>query len=182
MAKKTESTMSDEGKGIASDIGQGEITNLPGKVAAFDAFESVPTFVPGKNLEEGMTLRGRFKLTKRVYSEKFQGNKRDESGRKYRDLHVLTDSKGRDYGIWSVGKLGAAMGHLVQGDYIEVTYEGRDEKPLKEGNSPAHNFSFKGVSVTGAPLVADWNADEEDLPVGTGVRLNSDAVQASASA
>jgi hypothetical protein len=181
MAKKEKNTITDEGTARAempSDIGQGDFSNLPAQVTDFNAFENIPCFVPGKNLEEGMTLKGRFRLTKRVFSEKFTAGKKDEAGRKYRDLHILTDAKERAFGIWSVGKLNAAMSHLVLGDYIEVTYEGKDLESLRPGQSPAHHFSFRGVGVNGQPLVADWNREtlEDEAPESPGYRTERDAL------
>jgi len=140
--------------------------DLTASAKEVDPFESIPTVVPGKpGFEEGETLAGKFVRTKRIYSDKFTAGKVDETTKKtYRDLHVLMDSAGTTYGIFSVGALGAAFKCLVPGDYIEVTNTGRAEKALRPGQTPPYTFSFKGVGANGGKLVFDWdkiNSEDE---------------------
>ena len=52
-----------------ADIGIATEAELQG-LKEYNPFAAIPCFVPGKNLEEGMTLTGRVKLTKRVYSDR----------------------------------------------------------------------------------------------------------------
>ena len=141
---------------IPADLGAADETVM-NSLQAYDPYATIPTFVPGKNFEEGMTLVGRVKHTRRVFSNKFTAGKKDKEGNIYRDLHTLTDMKGRDFGIWSVGKLGI-LAMLPAGSLIAITYLGRDAEALKPGQAPAHNFGFKGENL---PSV-DWNAEEDD--------------------
>lgn len=121
--------------------------SLAKSLKKLDPMEEIPSFVPGKNLEVGMSLAGRYLHTKRVYSEKFTAGKRDASGRKYRDLHVLADVKsGAKFGIWSVGQLGIIFDRArpatseKPGQYMVVKYTGLAKEALRQGESPAHEF------------------------------------------
>lgn len=166
MAKenKKQETAPDEAAAPMVDFGGVDAT-LTAQAKEVDPFESIPTVVPGKpGFEEGKTLAGRYVRTKRVVSDKFEAGKIDaETGEKYRDLHILRSANGVVYGIWSVGALGAAMKCLNLNDYIEVTYTGLGEKPLRPGQGKPHTFKFKGVAAAGGPLVFNWD-DQDELP------------------
>lgn len=123
--------------------------DLAAKLTEADPMENIPTFVPGKpGFEKGVTLAGYFVRTKRVYSEKLAAAKRDEAGRKYRDLHILKDVKGRNLGIWGVGQLDYAMARVAANQLIAITYEGQIGKPLRAGQSVPHKFTFKGLDLS----------------------------------
>lgn len=143
-------------------IGLADAT-LSGKLRELDPMEQIPSFVPGKNLEKGQTLAGRYVGTKRVLSEKFKGGKRNADGKKYRDLHTLRDVKsGEKFGIWSVGALGIIFDRAraetaeQPGQYLELKYLGQDGKPIREGESPSHEFDVKSNEELGerAPAAA----------------------------
>ena len=136
-----------------------EVEGTPGAVAGsdvgatphgveFDAADpgsNMPSFVPGKNWEEGQTLAGRFIRTDRVYSNKFKAGKTDPvSKKKYRDLHVLEDmSNNILFGIWSVGMLGNYFDQVPSEAPVSITYTGLGDKPLQEGQSCPHTFEYK---------------------------------------
>lgn len=134
--------------------------DLIAKLTEADPLESVPTFVAGKpGFEAGATLAGTFVRTKRVYSDKLMGGKKDEAGRKYRLLHLLRDHKGRQFGIWGVGQLDYAFSRVAPGTFLAVVYNGQTGKPIRAGQSAPHSFTFKGVDLAfdyeGAEVPAD---------------------------
>lgn len=132
---------------VPSDIGAVP-ADLAAKLTEADPMENVPTFVPGKpGLEVGATLAGAFVRTKKVYSDKLMGGKRDETGRKYRTLHLFRDHKGRQFGIWGVGQLDYALTRVEPGTFLAVTYNGQSGKPIRAGQSAPHSFTFKGVNL-----------------------------------
>ena len=138
-------------EGTALPAGVGVIPkNLAADLKEVNPFESIPTLTPGKpGLEAGATVGGYYVRTKRVYSDKFVTSKRDNDGRKYRDLHILRDvATGKNFGIWGVGQLDFTMQLVAPNQLIEITYEGKAEKALRPGESPAHSFSFRGVDAT----------------------------------
>lgn len=133
----------EKAENLASELGRDDET-MTSKLKVADPFENIPTFTPSKaGFEQGRSFAGTYQLTKRIYSEKFTAGKRDVDGRMYRDLHVLEDSKGRKFGLWSVGQLGYMFTKLDKGTYIKITYTGKSEKSLKAGQSPSHEFKFE---------------------------------------
>lgn len=123
--------------------------DLVAKLTEADPMENAPTFVPGKpGFEVNATLAGTYVRTKRVYSEKLMGGKKDDSGRKYRELHMFKDHKGRGFGIWGVGQLDYALSRVEPGTFLAVQYLGQTGKPLRAGQSAPHAFSFKGVNLS----------------------------------
>jgi hypothetical protein len=140
-------TLINEGLNVPADLGSVP-AELATKLTTADPLEQTPTFVPNKpGFEAGATLGGVYIRTKRVYSDKLMGGKRDDAGKKYRELHILRDSKGRHFGIWGVGQLDWAFARIAPGQYIAVTYEGMVGKPLRPGQSAPHAFTFKGVDL-----------------------------------
>lgn len=130
---------------------------LAAKLTEADPMENVPTFVPGKpGLEVGATLAGTFLRTKKVYSDKLMGGKRDEAGRKYRTLHLFRDHAGQQFGVWGVGQLDYALTRVQPGTFLAVTYNGQTGKPIRAGQSAPHSFTFKGVN-----LAFDYDAGAE---------------------
>lgn len=131
----------EEAQAMAEELGRDD-DNM-GELKETDPFEEIPTFTPGKpGFEEGRSFAGNFCYTKRVYSEKFLAGKKDQDGKKYRDLHVLEDKNGKKFGLWSVGQLGFMFSKVEAGQYIKVVYDGKSEAALKPGQSPSHNFKF----------------------------------------
>jgi len=121
---------------------------LAAKLTEADPMENVPTFVPGKpGLEVGATLAGTFLRTKKVFSDKLMGGKRDEAGRKYRTLHLFRDAANQQFGIWGVGQLDYALTRVQPGTFLAVTYNGQTGKPIRAGQSAPHSFTFKGVNL-----------------------------------
>lgn len=140
---------------VPSDIGAIP-AELAAKLVEADPMENVPTFVPGKpGLEVGATLAGTFIRTKKVYSDKLMGGKKDELGRKYRTLHLFRDAQNRQFGIWGVGQLDYALTRVEPGTFLAVTYNGQAGKPIRAGQSVPHSFTFKGVNLS-----FDWSAEE----------------------
>lgn len=140
-------TLINEGLNVPADLGAVP-SEVAQKLTVADPLEQTPTFVPNKpGFEAGTTLGGIFVRTKRVYSDKLMGGKRDEAGKKYRELHILKDTKGRHFGIWGVGQLDWALARVNPGQYIAITYEGMVGKPLRPGQSAPHSFTFKGVDL-----------------------------------
>lgn len=132
---------------------------LAAKLTEADPMENVPTFVPGKpGLESGATLAGTFLRTKKVYSDKLMGGKRDEAGRKYRTLHLFRDAANQQFGIWGVGQLDYALTRVQPGTFLAVTYNGQTGKPIRAGQSAPHSFTFKGVN-----LAFDYDAVEAEV-------------------
>lgn len=126
-----------------------------------DPFESIPHVYPGKpGCEKGKTFKGTFVRTKRIFSDKFNNPKIDPvTGDSYRDLHIFHNTKKDiDFGIWSVGKLGAIMRGVQPGAYLEVTYLGQEGQPLKKNQDPPHEFAIKGCNADGSKLRFDWDA------------------------
>jgi hypothetical protein len=113
-----------------------------------DPFGTIPQFNPGKpGMEAGKTLAGYFQRSKACYSEKLSGNKRDASGRKFRMLHIFRDHKNRAFGIWGVGSLDFVMALVAPNQFISIQYLGKAKEALKPGQSPAHEFAYKGVNL-----------------------------------
>jgi hypothetical protein len=167
--KVEETNLTDEPR--RSDLNFGEIPNeMEQQLKEVDPLQNIPTFVPGKpGFEEGDKLGGYYVGTKRVYSDKFTAGKRDETGRIYRDLHILRHPKHGRFGIWSVGSLGFVMERLAPNEYIVVEYTGLAEKALKPGQSAPHTFRFKGVNLD-LDTNTMGNADElEGRTAGTGI-------------
>jgi hypothetical protein len=141
---------------IPSDIGAIP-ADLATKLTEADPMENAPTFVPGKpGFEVNDTLAGTYVRTKRVYSDKLMGGKRDDAGRKFRELHMFRDHKGRSFGIWGVGQLDYALSRVEPGTFLAVQYRGQIGKPIRAGQSVPHAFEFKGVNLN-----FDWNAADE---------------------
>jgi hypothetical protein len=140
-----EITNGEEHKALAQDIGRVD-PEMEKNLVEVDPFENIPSFTPGKpGFETGVTFAGTYVNTKRVYSEKFLAGKKDVDGRKYRDLHILRDSKNRNFGLWSVGQLAYMFSKLEAGNYVQVTYDGLANEAIKAGQSPSHEFTFKTV-------------------------------------
>lgn len=150
--------------GLPGNLGK-KSKNAP-KIVIADPFETPPSVVPGKpGFEEGETLCGNYLRTKRIYSNKFKGNKRDSQNRKYRDLHIFTDIvTGEKFAIWGVGQLDKVLPMLRKpvdgkpGQYLELTYTGLATESLVEGQNPPHTFEF--ATAEGETLNAD-SADDD---------------------
>lgn len=130
----------------------------PDTTAAVETAELIknnPAFVVDKNWSIGAKLAGRYLGTSRVYSEKFTAGKVETAegpnkGKKFRDLHNLVDTKGNEFGIWSVGTLGELFSRLPRNAYVVLTYTGRAEEALKPGQTPPYTFDIqieKGVRL-----------------------------------
>ena len=131
---------------IPADWGQVS-EEMSTQLEVVDAFKTIPSVTPGKDFVAGRTLAGYFVATKRCYSEKLAGNKRDATGKKYRDLHIFRDAKGNKFGIWGVGVLDFTMGLIAPNQYMAITYNGKEKVALKQGQTPPHSFTFKGVGI-----------------------------------
>lgn len=168
MAKKTKEELQSEEdertkETLAAMAGVGEVdAELSASSNEVDAFESMPTVTPGKpGFDDGKTLAGTFVRTKRVENENSSAAKVDPvTGRKMRNLHIFADKRGTKFGIWGVGSLDAAMRCMKEGAYIEITNDGLAAEPLKPGQNPPRNFSYKGRNADGSRLVFDWDQDE----------------------
>lgn len=138
----------EEAVGLVTDIASLQENNL---------FDSIPAFVPGKPGfdQVGMIRGGIYLKTKRAYSNKLKGAKKDEYGRKYRDLHIFQAQDGKLFGIWSTGQLGATLSRLNPQTEVFVRYDGLAAQPLEEGQDPPHTFTF--LTKKGVPLMVDWN-------------------------
>lgn len=150
-------------------------------VKALDPFESIPTFMPGKEGSEeynslsflkGTTVAGYYVRTKTIVSDKFEAGKTNANGETYRLLHILRDPSGQLFGIWGVGALDTVLPRLRQpsvlngverqGQYIEITYAGLADKPLKKGMAAPHQFEYASDEAIELEPVADEVV--EDLP------------------
>ena len=150
-------TQSDDSISNQGGIGQVAVPEFEGKAVDFDPMETFPCFVPGKNFEPGMTLKGLFQYNKKATSKKNTNWQIDpETGLPTRILHVFVDGAGREYGIWSVGGLTGMMDRMAPGSYLEIKYMGKAATSLKPGQSPPHTFEFKATGPDGKKLEFDW--------------------------
>lgn len=101
-------------------------------------------FVPDKEgFLVGTTLTGIYKRTKKVESAKFTAGRVDDSGKKYRNLHVLADANGVEFGIWGTGMLDILIAQSIrENDLISVTYTGRAKEALEPGHQPPMLFDI----------------------------------------
>lgn len=104
-----------------------------------DPFENLPSFVPDKNWKVGRKLCGRVVGSKRIFSDKFTAGKL-VNGKMSRMRHILEDTKGQKFVLWGVGALDVIMDRVVPGQYVEIEFKGRAEKPLKAGQTPPYVF------------------------------------------
>lgn len=158
---------------VGSDIG---VVDASAQMATADLSNDAPTLVPGKNWKTGVTVGGRYLETTRVYSEKFTAGKKDAiTGKKYRDLHMLVDAKGNEFGIWSVGILGNFFARLPQNALVAIKYLGLGDAPIKAGQSAPHEFDFqveKGVRLSNR-AIADDASTLPPPPVAPGVQAGA---------
>lgn len=170
MAKKQQSNLQDEP--TQTDLDYGAIPQeLAGQLEEVDPLQNIVTFVPGKpGWTVGMKKSGVLVGTKRVFSEKFTAGKKDENGKKYRDLHILRHPQHGLFGIWSVGTLGYALEKPEMiGRFIVIEYTGLGEA-LKVGQSAPHTFKFLNeknkvldVATMGDEGLANRGAREANL-------------------
>jgi hypothetical protein len=119
-------------------------------------FDNIPTFVPGKpGFDLDTPVRGgRYVKSRMVESAKLT------AGSRY--LHIFEDVRQQQkFGIWGVGQLDAVCESLSGGDVLEITYMGQATEPLKPGQNPPHQFTFRGVASNGSPLELDLTERKE---------------------
>lgn len=118
-----------------STLGAGRKVELEGDLAA--------EFVPDKTgFTAGITLTGIFVNTKKVVSDKLTTSKRDENGKKFRNLHILKDAEGKPFGIWGTGVLDVLMKSVTAGKIVGITYKGRAKEALQQGQQPPMEFDI----------------------------------------
>lgn len=126
-----------------------------------DPFENLPSFVPDKNWKVGRKLCGRVVGSKRIFSDKFQAGKMVD-GKMSRMRHILEDVKGNKFVLWGVGALDVIMSRVVPGQYIEIEFKGKAEKPLKPGQSVPYVFGiFSDTPLRDPDATAEAEAAEE---------------------
>jgi hypothetical protein len=148
MSTKKNNKVTDEGINEAARTAPADLGALPVELAAklevVDVLDSMPTFVPAKpGFEIGKTLAGYYVGTKKVVSDKFTAGKVDDQGNKYRLLHMFKDTKGRNFGIWSVGQLAFVMTRVNLNQLVAITYEGRAAESIKPGQAAPHEFTIQ---------------------------------------
>lgn len=132
--KKTDELVQDTYENIGgSDAGR--------TVKEQDPFENLPSFVPDKNWKVGRKLCGRVVGSKRIFSDKFTAGKM-VNGKMSRMRHILEDKNGQKFVLWGVGALDVIMDRVVAGQYVEIEFKGRAEKPLKAGQTPPYTFGI----------------------------------------
>lgn len=112
------------------------------QVKEVDPFENLPSFVVDKNWAKGRKICGNYVSSKLIFSDKFTAGRIDPTtGKMSRMRHILEDvtSKQR-FVIWGVGSLNVIMARLDAGQYVELTFTGRADKPLKPGQSAPYTF------------------------------------------
>jgi hypothetical protein len=122
-----------------------------------DPFENLPAFVVDKNWSKGRTICGKYLSSKLIYSDKFTAGRIDpQTGKMCRMRHILEDvNSSKRFVVWGVGSLNVIMNRLAEGQYVELTFTGKADKPLKPGQSAPYTFKVK----------SDKPLRDPDLPI-----------------
>lgn len=123
---------------------------MPGqKAETFDPMEKIPTLVVGEDLVQGQMVAGTFLTTERLVSDKFTYSREvdEETGKKVSRRHVLLNGKTK-FAIWNCGELNLIFSKIVPGQYIELTYLGKQEV----NGAQQHRFSVKAGAAP-APVM-----------------------------
>lgn len=114
---------------------------VPGqKAETFDPMEKIPTLVVGEDLVKGQMVAGTFLVTERLVSDKFTYSKEidEETGKKVSRRHVLLNGATK-FAIWNCGELNLIFQKIVAGQYVELTYLGKEDV----NGSQQHRFAVK---------------------------------------
>ena len=131
------------------------------KLTKVDPFQSMHTFSVSPtdeskkrwNMEPGVRLGGYYQESKKIVNAAFINGEAT--------LHIFKDQKQQVFGIWGVAYLDAVIPMAKRGQFLGITYEGKQMRTTRYGEKETHSFL---IETTDGQTLDRYAADEEEMP------------------